>query len=117
MKNNFPKTNKLSKIFNKNTVKTSYGCMSNISAIISGHNKNLLNLTVTQHGCSCGIREDCPLQKQCLAPNLIYRADAHCNGNKDYKFYFRVAQIPFKESKRDFNHKQYVKSTELSKYI
>ena len=90
--------------------------MSNISAIISGH-KNLLNLTVTQHGCSCGIREDCPLQKQYLAPNLIYRADAHCNGNKDYKFYFRVAQIPFKESKRDFNHKQYVKSTELSKYI
>ena len=30
MKNHFPKTNKLSKIFNKNTVKISYGCMSNV---------------------------------------------------------------------------------------
>ena len=36
--------------------------MSNISSIISGHNKNLLN------------------------------------PNKDYKFYFAVAQIPFKDS-------------------
>ena len=48
IRKHFPKTNKLSKIFNKNTVKMSYSCMSNISSVISGHEKNFLNLTVTQ---------------------------------------------------------------------
>ena len=119
IKKHFPKTNKLHKFFNKNTVKISYSCMSNISSIISGHNKNLLNPNVTQYGCNCRIREDCPLQNQCLTPNIIYRADVHCEANKDHKFYFGVAQTPFKERfrnhNRDFNYEQYIKSTELSK--
>ena len=93
----FPKTNKLHKIFNRNTVKISYSCMSNISSIISGRNKNLFNPTVTQYGCNCPIREDCPLQNQCLTPNIIYRVHVHCKANKDYKFNVGVAQIPFKE--------------------
>ena len=92
IKKHFPKTNKLHKIFNKNTVKISYSCMSNISSIISGHNKNLLNPTVTQY-----VREDCPLQNQCPTPSIIYRADVYCEANKDHKFYFGVAQTPFKE--------------------
>ena len=95
--------------------------MSNISSIISGHNKNLLNPTVTQYGCNCRMREDCPLQNQCLKPNIIYRADVHCEATKDHNFYFGVAQTPFKERfrnyNRDFNHEQYIRSTELSKYI
>ena len=94
--------------------------MNNIS-IISGQNKNLLNPNVTQYGCNCQIREDCSLQNQCLTPTIIYRADVHCDTNKDHKFYFEVAQTPFKERfqnrNRDFNHEQYIKSTELSKYI
>ena len=56
-----------------------------------------------------------PLQNQCLSTNITYKADVHCEANKDYKFYFGVAKTPFKE--RDFNHKQYIKSTELCKYI
>ena len=62
--------------------------MNNISSIILGHNKNLLNPNVTQYGCNCRIGEDCPLQNQCLTPNIIYRADVHCEANKDHKFYF-----------------------------
>ena len=95
--------------------------MNNISSIILGHNKNWLNLNVTQYDCNCRTREDCPLQNQCLTPSIIYRADVHCEANKDHKFYFGVAQTPFKEMfrnhNRDFNHEQYIKSTELSKYI
>ena len=49
----FPKTNKLQKIFNKSTVKINYSYMTNISAIILGHNKNLLNPIVTKYGCNC----------------------------------------------------------------
>ena len=62
IKKHFPKTNKLHRIFKKNTVKISYSCMSKISSIILGHNKNLLNQTVTQYGCNCRIRKDFPLQ-------------------------------------------------------
>ena len=113
IKKHFPKTNKLHKIFNKNTVKISYSCMNNISSIISGHNKNLLNPNVTQYGCNCRIREDCPLQNQCLTPNIIYRVDVHCKVNKDHKFYFGVARTPFKgrfrNHNRYFNHEQYIK--------
>ena len=59
------------------------------------------------------------LRNQCLTPNIIYRADVHCEANKDHKFYFGIAQTPFKQRfrnhNRDFNHKQYIKSAELSK--
>ena len=71
--------------------------MGNISSNISGHNKNLLNSTVTQYGYNCRIRENCPLQNQCLTPNIIYRAVVYCEANKDYKFYFAVARTSFKE--------------------
>ena len=40
IKTHFPKTNKLHKIFDKNTVKISYSCINSTSSIISGHNKN-----------------------------------------------------------------------------
>ena len=80
--------------------------MSNISSIISVYNKNLLNPSVTQNGCNCRIREDCPPSKisaclQILLTKLMSIA--------------RQTKTPFKE--RDFNHKQYIKSTELCKYI
>ena len=39
IKKHFPKTNKLHKICNKNTVKISYSCMNHISSIISVHKK------------------------------------------------------------------------------
>ena len=95
--------------------------MSNTSSIMSGHEKNFLNPNVTHYGCTCQIREDFPLQNQSLTPNIIYIADVHCQANKDNKFYFGVAQTPFKEKFRnhnsDFNREQYIKSTELSKYI
>ena len=35
----FPKSNPLHKIFNRNTLKLSYSCMSNVKTIISSHNK------------------------------------------------------------------------------
>ena len=38
IRRHFPKTYKLHKIFNKNTVKVGYSCMSNMSFILSSHN-------------------------------------------------------------------------------
>ena len=55
LKKHFPKKNKLHKIFNKNNVKISYSCMSNISSIIAGHNKSLLQPKITKYGCNCRV--------------------------------------------------------------
>ncbi|GFS19542.1 hypothetical protein ElyMa_001547400 [Elysia marginata] len=38
----FPKTNKLHKIFNRNTVKISYNCMPDVNQTLWNHNKKLL---------------------------------------------------------------------------
>ena len=41
-----PKSNKLHKIFNRNTVKVSYCCTENLWSIIKTHNKKVTNATV-----------------------------------------------------------------------
>ena len=38
----FPKSKKIHKIFNKNTIKISYSCLPNIRNIINSHNKKIL---------------------------------------------------------------------------
>ena len=110
LKQYFPKPNRLHKIFNKNTVKVSYSCMSNMSSIILSHNKRLLWPRNIEHGCNCRTSENCPLQNQCLAPGLTYQADVENNPNKGTKLYFGLAEISFKSwftnHNKDFNHKQ-----------
>ena len=44
LKQHFPKSNRLPKIFNKNTVKACYSCMSNLSSIILSHDKRHYDL-------------------------------------------------------------------------
>ena len=44
----FPKSNPLHKIFNRNTLKLSYSCMSNVKTIISSHNKVQISKTTDQ---------------------------------------------------------------------
>ena len=73
LRQHFPKANRLHKIFNKNTVKLSYSFMSNLSSIISWHNKRLLRPRISEYGCNCRTREDCSLQNQYLTPNLIHQ--------------------------------------------
>ena len=79
LKQHFPKSNRLHKTFDKSTVKVSYSCMSNMSSIISSHNKRLLRPRTTEYGCNCQTRENCPLQ------------------NKGTKIYFGLAETSFKD--------------------
>ena len=55
------------------------------------------------------------------SPSIIYRPDVENKANKGSKIYFGLAETPFKGQFRnhdkDFNHEQYRKSTELSKYV
>ena len=80
----FPKDHQMYKIFNKNTVKVSYSCMNNISSILSTHNKNILNPKQTSFGCNCRNKDNCPLDDECLTPNIIYRANIATDN--EYKF-------------------------------
>ena len=59
---NFPKTNKLSKIINRNLVKLSYSCTQNMERIIKGHNNEIINknTNIDREGCSCRTQR-CPL--------------------------------------------------------
>ena len=95
--------------------------MSNISSIIAGHNKSLLQPQITKYECNCRVKNTCPLQNQCQTPNLIYRADVENKINDEKNIYFGYAATTFKERfgnhKKDFNHKQPSKNIEFSKYI
>ena len=96
--------------------------MSNMASILSSHNLNVINPFKTQtYGCNCRTKESWPLQKQCLTPKIIYQADVENDTNSETKFYFGLTETPFKDRfgnhTRDFKHKTYSKSTELSKYI
>lgn len=122
VKKHFHIGNELHKIFNKNTLKVSYSCMSNIASIISSHNRNLLNpVKTSNYGCNCRSKNECPLQNKCLTPKVVYRATVENNANDEKKFYFGVSETPFKERfrnhKKEFTHAKYRNSTELSKYI
>ena len=109
------------KLFNRYTVKISYNCMKNIGSIISGHNRSILNPIIQSYGCNCRVKSSCSLNDECLTLKIIYRADVSKDENSDKKFYFGLADIPFKERyrnhTRDFKHEKYENCTKLAKYI
>ena len=53
--------------------------------------------------------------------NIVYKAKVSNKTNNECKRYVGASETPFKERfqnhTRDFKHKKYEKSTELSKYI
>ena len=59
----FPPNHKFGQIFNKNAIKFSYSCMSNIRSKIIGHNKKIVqpNPAEPQKLCNCFVEEDCPM--------------------------------------------------------
>jgi len=64
----------LRKYFNRSTTKISYFCMTNIEAVLSGHNKKLLNKTFKSNqdknvqDCNCRSgTKNCVLNGKCLS--------------------------------------------------
>ena len=122
---NFPKRNKLHKIFNRNSIKISYCCTKNMSAKISSHNKSMMlkneeeNATEMDKLCNCRKKEECPMDNQCLKSNVVYRAKV--NTEDATKEYIGCTSNTFKERytthKQGFNHAKYSKRCELTKYV
>ena len=113
LSNHFPKSCKMHKIFNRNTVKVSYSCMKNIGSIISAHNRKILNPIVQFYGSNCRVKSSCSLKGECLNPKIIYWADVVSNDkNSAKKFYVGLPDTPFKERYR--NQTRNLKSTRVA---
>ena len=61
----FPPQHKLNRILNRNSIKINYSCMPNMKAIITGHNKKLLEKESSQQSkpCNCKNKDICPLSQ------------------------------------------------------
>ena len=74
--NSFPKSHPLNKILNRNTIKLSPSCMSNMKSIFSSQNKSKLSEPTDaahDHSCNCN-QVPCPLQDKCNAKDIVYKA-------------------------------------------
>jgi hypothetical protein len=89
--NHFPLQHKLHKIFNRNTLKMSYSCMNNVKSIITKHNAHIITNSQSQNtetdNCNCDNKNTCPLPKQCMTNNIIYKATVTTNNTNDIKHY------------------------------
>ena len=112
----------LHKIFNRNTEKISYSCMSNIKHNIDGHNKSVLSKkNAATRNCNCRKPADCPMNDDCLKQSVVYQATVSTNDGRPDQTYVGLTENSFKT--RFANHKASLStpskkhSTELSKHI
>ena len=87
LRHHFPHSNKLHKIFNKNTVKVIYCCTQNVISIIRSHNEKLINTSIKNTlPYNCKKKHECPLNGKCRAENIVYKCVAAVDGypNKSY---------------------------------
>ena len=120
VKKHFGKTNPLSKLFNKNSMRVSYSCMPNMQQYINSHNRQILKGKPDETSKPCNCRGTCPLGGNgCRSENVVYKASV--TSEEGEKYYVGLAATEFKERFR--NHKSSFKipakrkATELSKYV
>ena len=120
----FPKSNPLHKIFNRNTLKLSYSCMSNIKTTISSHNKAEISKSSKppeegKSNCNCRNKHSCPMDGNCNESNIIYQAEVTTSQSRET--YIGLCDTTFKLRYRNhvcfFRNERYRNATELSKYI
>ena len=91
-----------------------------MSSFMSFHNKELLNSrTGDIKPCHCRNKDECPLNGQCLAQDIVYKCIVSISINPD-KIYLGTAERDFEKRHnhtKSFRQKRYSKETTLSKYI
>ena len=78
-----PRSPKLNKVFNLNTIKISYSSMPNVKNLIKQHNSKILNKDQDkiQQSCNCRIKESFPLNGRCLNQCMVCNAEVSTNAN------------------------------------
>ena len=69
----FQRNHKFHKLFNRNNIKVSYGCMPNIHATINAHNNTILDekSPLVPGKYNCNNKNECPLNDECIARNVL----------------------------------------------
>ena len=116
----FPKSHRLRKIFNRNTVKVSYSCMQNMSKIFKGHNSKIIFTPCNQLTlCNCRVNGECPMDDKCQTMDAVH--DCRVISPEPQKIYSGLAEGKWKQRyynhKTSFNHKRYLHETTLSSYV
>ena len=91
-----------------------------MSRFISSYNKKLLNsCTGTIKPCNCGKKDECALNGQCLAQDIVHKRIASALINPDETYLGTAKGILRKDTKTTQNHldKNGHKKRILSKYI
>ena len=120
IKKHFPPESPLHKLFNSQNMRISYSCFPNMHSIISAHNKNILEprRETSDFGCNCMTGPDtCPLQANCLIPNLVYKAVV--NSTEGPRTYFGQTTVTFKKrwNIHKSNFRTGAKNTYLASYV
>ena len=117
----FPKNHKFHKLFNRNNMKVSYSCMPSMGSIISSHNARTLAVPqVVTRTCNCKNPDNCPLNGECLATSIVYKATVTAVG-KPAKTYFGLSEGAFKARlyvhRNSFKYATKRHDTRLSAYM
>ena len=119
----FPSHHQYRKLFNKSNLRLSYSCMPNVKAIITNHNKRLLNSPAEQEDrlCNCRVSASCPLDRECLRPAVTYLACVSTDEDPRERKYVGVTEpqwkLRFRNHECSFRKVEKRTETCLSKYV
>ena len=104
--------------------------MPNMASHIKSHNSKIAdnhqtpsnaNASAAKKTCNCRNKTKCPLDGNCLTPNVIYQAEVHNISNGNKKIYIGLTELPFKlrfyNHTQSFKKKKHRKDTELSQHV
>ena len=123
----FPEDKRLSKIFNRSTIKVSYSCLPNVKQTISNNNHRLLQLhrmkesTQDSKLCNCQQKNSCPLDGKWLTKCVVYKATVTETTSNNQETYIGLTENEFKtrfnlhKSSFKLEHKR--TSTTLSNHV
>ena len=123
----FPKDKRLSKIFNRNTIKVSYSCLPNVKQTISNNNHRLLQQhrmkksTQDSKLCNCRQKSSFSLDGKCLTKCIEYKATVTETTSNNQETYMALTENEFKtrfnlhKSSSKLEHKR--TSTTLSDHV
>ena len=118
---NFPATNQLSEVLNRQTIKMSYSCHENMESKIKKHNNKLLSETQpeAENMCNCRDKSKCPVDNKCLTETVIYKAKVHYEHAE--MEYIGLTDNPFKtrynEHTHTFRNENKKKATTLANFV
>ena len=113
IRKHFPDDSSLHKLFNKNTVKVSYSCTSNMASHINRHSASILQLAKPTEPCNCRAIESCPLKGECKAT-----VQTTTSVTKSYIGSTATAfKTHYANHQSSMRHEKHANSTELAKHV